>query len=290
MGTYLGQNFLIDSKVKLFIAKKIEELYKKLNCNAIVEIGPGKGAITKYINQISDNFFVIEKDEKMKKILIENGNIGNGKIIVGDVLDMGIKEMGKVKGERNKVKGTRGKATGERKKMEENELSVINSSSLFPCHSSLLIVGNLPYYITSPILRKFFADEKNNCAGGIFMIQKEVGEKIKSDANKKSFLRRLLNYGYEINILKVIKPKSFSPSPKVDSCLISIIKKKSKTDLDFANMMEFLEVYAKFSRKTLGKIQKIAEKQKLNKFTIPEILKSKRLEELSLNDLTSFLN
>jgi 16S rRNA A1518/A1519 N6-dimethyltransferase RsmA/KsgA/DIM1 with predicted DNA glycosylase/AP lyase activity len=58
--------------------------------------------------------------------------------------------------------------------MEENELSVINSSSLFPCHSSLLIVGNLPYYITSPILRKFFADEKNNCAGGIFMIQKEV--------------------------------------------------------------------------------------------------------------------
>jgi 16S rRNA A1518/A1519 N6-dimethyltransferase RsmA/KsgA/DIM1 with predicted DNA glycosylase/AP lyase activity len=51
--------------------------------------------------------------------------------------------------------------------------------------------------------------------------------------------------------LKVIKPKSFSPSPKVDSCLISIIKKKSKTDLDFANMMEFLEVYAKFSRKTL---------------------------------------
>jgi hypothetical protein len=55
-------------------------------------------------------------------------------------------------------------------------------------------------------------------------------------------------------------------------------------------MMEFLEVYAKFSRKTLWKIQKIAEKQKLNKFTIPEILKSKRLEELSLNDLTSFLN
>jgi 16S rRNA A1518/A1519 N6-dimethyltransferase RsmA/KsgA/DIM1 with predicted DNA glycosylase/AP lyase activity len=51
-----------------------------------------------------------------------------------------------------------------------------------------LIVGNLPYYITSPIFRVFFGYGKPHFAGGVFMIQKEVADKIIEDAHKKSYL------------------------------------------------------------------------------------------------------
>jgi 16S rRNA (adenine1518-N6/adenine1519-N6)-dimethyltransferase len=60
-----------------------------------------------------------------------------------------------------------------------------------------LVVGNLPYYITSPIFRKFFEDHQ--FTGGVFLIQKEVAEKIMTNAHKKSYLRWLLNNHYEID-------------------------------------------------------------------------------------------
>jgi len=75
--------------------------------------------------------------------------------------------------------------------------------------SQTLVVGNLPYYITSPILRKFFGypakdgtGSQQEFAGGVFMVQDEVGQKLRSDAKKKSYLRWLLNYAYEVKYLK----------------------------------------------------------------------------------------
>ena len=69
MWTYLWQNFLIDTKVQNYIADKVSKIYKKNNLEAIIEIGPGKWAITKKIYQISNNFCVIEKDPTMKEHL-----------------------------------------------------------------------------------------------------------------------------------------------------------------------------------------------------------------------------
>jgi 16S rRNA A1518/A1519 N6-dimethyltransferase RsmA/KsgA/DIM1 with predicted DNA glycosylase/AP lyase activity len=53
------------------------------------------------------------------------------------------------------------------------------------------------------------------------MIQKEVGEKIKSDAGKKSMLWFLLNFNYDVKYLRTVPAKDFTPPPKVDSCLVS---------------------------------------------------------------------
>jgi 16S rRNA A1518/A1519 N6-dimethyltransferase RsmA/KsgA/DIM1 with predicted DNA glycosylase/AP lyase activity len=52
------------------------------------------------------------------------------------------------------------------------------------------------------------------------MIQKEVGEKIKTNASKKSMLWFLLNFNYKITYLRTVPAKDFSPLPKVDSCLV----------------------------------------------------------------------
>lgn len=149
------------------------------------------------------------------------------------------------------------------------------------------IVGNLPYYITSPILSKVV---QNEVLGWLFMIQHEVWEKIKSDAIKKSYLYWLLNYSYEVKYLKTVPPKAFNPPPKVKSCLISLIKKTKKPDFDYVQMTKFLDLYAPFARKTLSSSTKIiAKTQPSIYFFIPSSLHKKRLEELSRDDLSIIL-
>ncbi|MFZ2150908.1 MAG: rRNA adenine dimethyltransferase family protein [Candidatus Absconditicoccaceae bacterium] len=259
MGTYLGQNFLTDSKVRSYIASKVGDLYKKLDCNALIEIGPGKGAITKLINQISDNFMVIEKDNTLKEKILAIGNDKGGIInyIQGDVLEVDVAKI-----------------------LKEKKLK----------YERTLVVGNLPYYITSPILRKFFADGNPNFPGGIFMLQNEVGEKIRFDAKKKSYLRWLLNYGYDVTYLKMVPAKAFSPAPKVKSCLVELRIKNLDYKIEWNRLIEFLDLYSGFSRKTLGAIEKILIKQNKNKFQINDNLHQKRMEELTWENIGEIIN
>lgn len=253
MWTYLWQNFLIDSKVRSYIADKISALYREWWCEALIEIGPWKGSITKLIQNISDNFFVIDKDPTFYEnweLIIENW-----KFILGDVLEVDVEKL-----------------------LSENKLY----------SEKTLIVGNLPYYITSPILRKFFSAWQNY-AWGVFMVQDEVGQKLKTDAKKKSYLRRLLNYAYDVVYLKTIPAKCFKPAPKVKSCLIELKIRNWTLEIEFDRLIEFLQLFAPFSRKTLGAIQTMINKKSDTSFIVPEVLKKKRLEELSWEDIKKIL-
>ena len=266
MWTYLGQNFLTDSKVRNYIADKIWKLYKKLECSALIEIWPGKWSITKLIHQISDNFIVIEKDEQLiqnLKFKIQNWELDIKQIVGQDVLEVDVEKI-----------------------LKEKKLK----------SEKTLVVWNLPYYITSPILRKFFADPGASSGAsskfpwGIFMLQNEVWEKIRFDAKKKSYLWWLLNYWYDVTYLKMVPAKAFSPAPKVKSCLIQLKIKNEKWKIKWSELIEFLDLYSGFSRKTLWAIEKILIKQDKNKFQIPEDLKKKRFEELDWTNLEDIIN
>ena len=78
MGTYLGQNFLIDNKIRHRIADKIQQQYQVLQAEFLIEIGPGKGSLTKLIKDISQHFLIFEKDEtlkeKLEEVLTDNHN------------------------------------------------------------------------------------------------------------------------------------------------------------------------------------------------------------------------
>lgn len=121
------------------------------------------------------------------------------------------------------------------------------------------------------------------------MVQDEVGQKLKTDAKKKSYLRRLLNYAYDITYVKTVPAKCFKPAPKVKSCLIQLTTKNEQLTIDFSKLIDFLELFAPFSRKTLGAIQTMIRKKSDSGFDIPEALKKKRLEELSRKNLESIL-
>lgn len=250
-------------------------MYKELWCEALIEIGPGKWAITKLIDTISDNFFVIEKDVS----LIEDGKlkIENWTLIQGDVLEVDVDKL-----------------------LQDKKLD----------SKKTLVVWNLPYYITSPILRKFFGNGSQNYAWGIFMLQDEVGQKLRFDAKKKSYLRWLINYAYQVHYLKWVPGKCFKPIPKVKSCLVELKMEDGKLNIERGKLIQFLEMFAPFSRKTLGSIEKIIAKHsvtstikapsgpvesspsprdKMIKFVIPEELKKKRLEELSFQELEQII-
>lgn len=260
MWTYLGQNFLTDSKVRTYIASKIWDLYKKLNCTALIEIWPGKWAITKLINHISDNFIVIEKDESLIYSLetkTKNWELKIKNIILWDVLEIDVEKI-----------------------LEKEKLK----------SAKTLVVWNLPYYITSPILRKFFANWNSKFPWGIFMLQNEVWEKIKFDAKKKSYLRWLLNYWYDVIYLKMVPAKAFSPAPKIKSCLIQLTIKTEQVKINWNSLIDFLDLYSGFSRKTLWAIEKILIKQNKHKFQIPENLWKKRMEEISRSEIWKIIN
>lgn len=255
MSTYLWQNFLTDSKIRHWIADKAKSFFDENNCKYLIEIWPGKWSITKLILNISPDFFLFEKDETLKETLenvIAEKESWNVKIIRWDVLDSDLKEF-------------------EWKKEET------------------FVVWNLPYYITSPILKKFFWSWKGEFAWWLFMVQDEVWEKLRYDAGKKSYLYWILNYAYEVQYLKTVPAKAFSPAPKVKSCLIWLIKKDNIPGIDFNKLIEFLDLFSPYSRKTLGKISKMIAKKWWN-FTIPEDLEGKRLEELDWNQIEKIIS
>ena len=256
MSTYLWQNFLKDASIIRSIATSIGHLYEKTWAKALVEIGPWKWAITKKIKDISECFFVIEKDETMKEHLEAIGLEPN-QIIFWDVLEQDIENLLESRG------------------IKEDEA---------------IAVWNLPYYITSPIFKHLFRKKEPKLLGWFFMIQDEVGDKIKSDAKKKSYLWWLVNRAYTVEYVKMIPAKCFSPAPKVKSCLMRFIKKEQPENVSYDKLEEFLNLFSPYSRKTLGKISKMIEKKWNWSYKIPENLQMKRLEELGWNDLWLIIN
>ncbi len=259
MWTYLWQNFLKDSKVKVYIQAKISKLYSSLACSSILEIWPGKWALTKRISSITDNLVLIEKDSTLVPILEEKKQewvLSFSQLINKDILEV------------------------------DNIEDLINPQNT-------IVVGNLPYYITSPIISKFFANSQQLFPWWFFMIQKEVWDKLDHEANKKSYLWRLINFAYIVKYEKTISQNAFSPPPKVKSCLISITPKNKEDipNLNLQQVIDFLNLFNQFSRKTLWASYKILAKKWIKiDFSIPEKLAKKRLEELSRNNLEEILN
>lgn len=271
------QHFLKDTKIleatreaigKFWDLKKMDQWVNHKTSKwwlLLLEIWPGRGALTKYIKDMSDEFFVVEKDEGMKPYL--KNILREKQIIWGDIL------------------------TPQPLFLQRGEAR------------NMVVVWNLPYYITSPILRKFFSssppilsvpptsslgergeiDWDLQVLWWVFLIQKEVADKIKTNARKKSYLRWLLNDTYEVEYLLTVPPESFDPPPKVDSAVIVLHCRKVPMlqCKKYDRMLALLDIVSMYKRKTLGKIVKMRGED-LGKLPIkiPNELKGKRLEEL----------
>ncbi|WP_368489486.1 16S rRNA (adenine(1518)-N(6)/adenine(1519)-N(6))-dimethyltransferase RsmA [Clostridium sp. BJN0013] len=184
----LGQNFLIDNSVLHDILEGTD-----INKNDfIIEIGPGVGTLTKELLKRAKKVCAIELDSDLIAILKEELKYyPNFELIHKDVLK-------------------------------------INFNKIIKDESSVKIVANLPYYITTPIISKLLNNHYNFKTLTI-MIQREVGERIVSEPNCKQYgaLSLLVQYYCSVEILRKVSPYAFIPSPKVDSIVIKLTKLKS---------------------------------------------------------------
>ena len=240
----LGQNFLIDKN----IIKKIISLVKIKNKN-IIEIGPGKGALTEEILKNKPKLLsIIEKDSIFaEKLKYKFKKIDNVKIYNQDVLKFNIEDIVKQ-----------------------------NSA----------ILGNLPYNISSQILVKILKFKKwpPNFTDLVLMFQKELGDKIigKYQSSNYGRLSILSNYRLELISKFLVSANCFFPKPKVTSLVIHFKPKKIKSfnikNID--NLEKLTNIFFSNKRKMINKnIRKILNDNEIKQ--IPEINLSSRPSEIA---------
>jgi len=196
----LGQNFL-KSEVAL---NKMCEAGEVDEQDIVLEIGPGKGALTEKLLEKAKKVLAIEKDNELFEFLKEKfvNEIKNGKLelINEDILDIDVKNYNLKNGEYK-------------------------------------IIANIPYNITGAIFKKFLSGDIQP-QKMVLLVQKEVAERIVTRDGKESILSISVKvYGTPKYIMKVNK-RFFSPSPKVDSAIVAI-NNISKNNLKTKREEEF---------------------------------------------------
>ena len=148
-------------------------------------------------------------------------------------------------------------------------------------------IGNLPYYITTPILFKIL--EWGDWEKCVFMIQKEVAQRLTSQPKSKNYGRLTVTAGLLANVKYEFKvsPNVFNPPPEVDSAIISITKKKATN-----YSKEYIELFQKVVKMAFSSRRKVLNntiKDYLNE-SVKDKYSRKRPEECSIEDFISIVN
>jgi len=168
------------------------------------------------------------------------------------------------------------------KEKKYSNLTLFNQDILkwendFEKQNNIKIIGNLPYYISSPIIFKFlkydFWDKM------IIMLQKEVAERIISQNNQKSYSRIsvMCQTFCEIELKMQISKNVFHPKPKVDSAIITL--KRKDINIDIEHFSIFVKQAFLKRRKTLkNNFKNFCNVELLNEYS------SKRAQELTIEE------
>lgn len=241
----LGQNFLKNDT----IIQKIVSLFVCGENDLILEIGPGRGALTKYLTLLPAKIVCIEIDKDMQNYL----NFSRAEIIYDDILNVDLNKL-------------------------------LDNYS----YDNLYVVGNLPYYITSPIIEKLL-NSNIKAHKMVFMVQKEVAERFSSKFGNKEYgyMTVFINHFYDVNYEFMVPKLDFMPAPKVDSAIISLNKKDYKEIPD--DFWQFVKLCFRHKRKNLKNnlsnydIEKI--NRVLNKYNLDASVRAEYLSEEILWDL-----
>lgn len=182
----LGQNFLVDRNV----LSRIVDAVKIVKGDRILEVGPGRGALTRLLLERADSLLAIELDHQLVPLLEnEFSGIPGFEIIQSDILRVNLREL------------INGRGSGNWK-----------------------VAANLPYNISSQVLFRFL-DERELFSRFVLMLQREVGERLAASPGGKDYgiLSVLFQLYFDIRKELLVKPGSFSPVPKVDSIVLSFV-------------------------------------------------------------------
>ncbi|HCC59648.1 MAG: hypothetical protein A2402_03145 [Candidatus Staskawiczbacteria bacterium RIFOXYC1_FULL_37_43] len=256
----LGQNFLIDKNV----LKKIIGAADLNKNDVVLEVGPGIGTLTQELAKNAKKVIAVEKDKIMIKILGETlKDYKNIEIINGDIL-----------------------------RILNFKFSILNQN-LISQFSNYKVVSNIPYYLTSPLIRKFLESD-NKPSEIILMVQKEVAQRICSKPPDMSLLAVSVQFYADVKIISYVSKNCFWPSPKVDSAIIKIIPRENKNKIDPVLFFKIVKAGFSHPRKqlagNLSKILKIDKKQVDAILIKNNIDPKQRAETLSIEDWKNLAN
>lgn len=236
--------------------KKIIEASDLNPDDVVLEIGPGSGILTQELAKRAKKVVAVEKDIKMIEILKESlKDFNNVEIIQGDI-----------------------------RRFQDQALK----------SQRYKIVGNLPFYLTAPVIRQFL-EAKNSPEEMILIVQKEVGQRICAKPPKMSILAVSVQFYASPRIISYISKKSFWPSPKVDSAIIKISKIRVSRGQETDKVLFFKIVKAGFSQPRKQLINNLSKglgmgREKTEKWLLgSNIDPSQRAETLNIEDWLKLL-
>lgn len=247
-----GQNFLINHETIKDIANSCDIKEDTL----VIEIGPGLGALTQELLNISSKVIAIEIDKNMVNVLNDNLSNKNLEIINEDFMKVDLNEL----------------------------IDKYNE------YNDVIIVSNLPYYITSDILEKIISIKHPKIKKIVAMMQKEVGKKLLKKEDKiESYLKVLIDNYCDIKIVKYVSKNDFEPRPKVDSIVLQFNVNKDVYSLDYY-FFEIIKECLKNRRKTLINALPYSDKEKICSVLEQLNLKTSiRIEEITIEQLNAVI-
>jgi 16S rRNA (adenine1518-N6/adenine1519-N6)-dimethyltransferase len=192
----LGQNFLTDRRVA---AQIIDSVSVSAN-DVIIEIGPGKGALTAMLLKRCGHLVAVEIDERLAGELRRSLKTENLTMITADALSVNWAEL-----------------------IERSKAMVNAPLRCREDQSRVRIVANLPYYISTPIIEKLLS-LRRRLFDMTLMLQKEVADRITAEPGGKEYgyLSVVVQYYCVATKLFEVPPSAFTPEPKVESAVIRL--------------------------------------------------------------------
>jgi 16S rRNA (adenine1518-N6/adenine1519-N6)-dimethyltransferase len=246
----LGQNFLVDKN----ILAKISRSAQFSSDDLVVEIGAGRGELTRFLSETAGSGVALELDKRLTFLLKESlGAFRNLTVMQQDVLAFDFQELSRRYGKKIKV------------------------------------VGNIPYYISSPIISHLLVFRPY--IEEIFLtVQQEFAERIAAPEGSKTYgsLSIYVQYYTEPKLLFLIPRTCFRPAPQVDSAFIKLTPRKSLplSDNDEKELFRITRKAFQQRRKKLSNsLSGVIAKEKLTAFfRTYSINPSIRPEEMSVDD------
>ncbi|WP_367680207.1 16S rRNA (adenine(1518)-N(6)/adenine(1519)-N(6))-dimethyltransferase RsmA [Candidatus Fukatsuia anoeciicola] len=250
-----GQNFLNNS----YIINSIVSTINPLPSEAIIEIGPGLGALTVPVADRIDKMTVIELDRNLTISLINNPRLKDKLIIY-------------------------------QQNVMEVDFSILAKLSKQP----LRIFGNLPYNISTPLIFYLF-NYTNIISDMHFMLQKEVVKRLVASPNSKTYGRLTVMAQYYCQIIPILEVPSsaFIPSPKVDSAVVRLIPHQQKSNLvKDTRLLEYITAQAfNQRRKTIrNSLRKLFIPEQLIKLSIDPACRAENITLTQYCRLTNWLS
>ena len=215
--------------------------------NTVVEIGPGLGTLTSALFQFFEKVIAVELDDRLAENLPKSFPGKNLEVVHKDVLSL---------------------------KLDELNLP-----------EKYVVAGNIPYYITSPIIQKFI-HETHKPEKIVLLIQKEVAERLAAKPGDYSILGLSAQIYAKVTLGPVVKREFFTPPPKVDSQVV--ILEPLETPLASEKTMSLIKLGFIAPRKKLATNLtiglKLSKEEILQKFAVNHISENARPADLTIAD------